>query len=317
VKDSNGLRGEATIRFEVLLDEFQTPHCFKPPGEYSTSISYVDIPSLSDSSKITTWEGQVGAIGGETDKYLFTIPSKSVPPKQQVPQLSGGPILEISLFDGFLTMPALNSSNFSSCTGVWVFEVQAQEYFGKVSSPPPSPPPPLPLPTCDRRGVAISIGTTLVAGIDDITVSTIPDGLLPEGKYSSSDGPARDYLILDSPVVVEPFPQGKNVYLAGNVSYFIAPGNPNNPGNVVVQNPGMMSPVQMVGLRQDTLTPAYVCEDVQNSNPGEFFRDIYDRFEESVSSPAPPVSPGSPPASGGAIDVFIQVGKRIRPLWPL
>ena len=179
--------------------------------------------------------------------------------------------------------------------------------------------PPGVYPTCDIRGLSLSIGTTNVAGMEDRVASEI--STIPEGAYQKK-APMRSYLVLNPPVIAKTFIQGKNTYLRGNVPYPLRPdlGGINiNPGVVTSIMPGMTNPVQVIGIGIESAAPSFNFLDWQRSNPVAYFRNIVDRHFPVSVTPLPPAPPGIPttPVSGSSIDEMIPVGKRIRPLWPV
>ena len=320
VQDSMGLHGEATVLFFVMDDiHYDTPDGMPPapcseertiPATFKATITRTNMPSIQDTDQsIAGWRGTVEATGGQTGSYLFLFPNPIDPPNQMVPNSKNQNMLEMQINTGIMTINGLDTNNFDNFTGVWLFEVQVIEVVPTGVNP-----------TCDIRALALSIGTTQVAGMPD-PVTTSADNTIPEGAYQA-EVPLRPYLILNPPVVVKTFIQGKNVYLQGNVPYPLRPdlGGINlNPGIVTSTAPGTMNPVQVVGLGIEESAPSFYFLDWMRSNPGAYFRNIVDRFDPVPVSPAPPASPDTPttPVSGASIDEMIPVGKRIRPLWPV
>jgi hypothetical protein len=318
VQDSTGLHGEATVLFFVMEDiYYDTPTGMPPnpcsesrtiPMTFKTTITRTSMPSVQDDvDLIATWRGRVEATGGESGEYRFTFPNPIDPPNQLFPYQDKA-VLWMQINTGTMILSGLTSDNFDDFTGVWVFEVQVTE---QVPSGV--------LPTCDVRGLALSIGTTQVAGMPDPDASAM--SMIPEGAYQP-EVPVRPYLILDPPVVVKTFIQGKNVYLRGNVPFPLRPdlgGLYINPGIVTSITPGMMNPVQVIGLGIESAAPSFYSLDWMRSNPGAYFRDIVDRYDPVPVSPGPAVPPGVPSTDveGSSIDHMIPVGKRIRPLWPV
>jgi hypothetical protein len=317
VQDSTGLHGEATVLFFVLEDFIYPPPaapCSESrtvPATYKATITRSVMPSIQNSDvSIGGWKGKVEATGGQTGNYLFIFPNAIDPPNQMVPSSKNQNMLEMQITTGNITINGLTTDNFNEFKGVWLFEVQVTEVVPSGVNP-----------TCDVRGLSLSIGTTQVAGMDD-TLPTSASTVIPEGAYQE-EVPIRPYLILDPPVPVKTFIQGKNTYLRGNVPYPLRPdlgGIYLNPGIVTAVVPGMINPVQIVGLGIESAAPSFYHLDWQRSNPMAYFRNIVDRFDPVPVNPAPPLPPGLPPASpvsGSSIDEMIPVGKRIRPLWPV
>ena len=217
-------------------------------------------------------------------------------------------MMAMQISTGRMTINGLTADNFYDFRGVWLFEVKVTETVPQGVTP-----------TCDVRGLSLSIGTTSIAGMEDSTTSTA--SMIPEGAYQA-EVPVRPYLILDPPVPVKTFIHGKNMYLRGNVPYPLRPdlGGINlNPGIVTSVMPGSMNPVQVIGLGIESASPSFYFLDWMRSNPGAYFRDIVDRFDPVPVTPQPPLPPGVPSTdvSGSSIDSMIPVGKRIRPLWPV
>jgi hypothetical protein len=318
VKDNSGLHGEATVRFVVLNNENQTLPCSQSRGfpvTFKTTITRVLLPPVGDFSEVGTWRGKIEATGGQTGKYLFFFPTPFDMPRQSVPVASGLRVLNIGVGSGQLALSGITSGNFNNFRGVWVFDMQATEVVTGV-----------PDATCDVRAVALSIGTTQVAGMaDGGSVSGGGSSTIPEGGHQE-EAPSRPYLILDPPVPVKGFIQGKNVYLQGNPGLPLRPdlGGINiNPGIVTSVNPGSVNPVRVIGIGVEESSPSFYHLDWMRSNPVTFFREMVDRFDPVPLTPPPPgqaLPPGSPPlpdVDGSSIDDMIPVGKRIRPLWPV
>jgi hypothetical protein len=257
------------------------------------------------------WRGKIEVTGGQTGNYWFTFPDPVDPPNQLVPSSKNENMLEMEISTGTIIINGLTTDNFDDFRGVWLFEVQVTEVVPSGVEP-----------TCDVRALSLSIGTTQVAGMDDSVASGV--STIPEGEYQV-EAPARPYLILDPPVVVKTFIQGKNTYLRGNVPYPLRPdlGGLNlNPGVVTSIMPGAVNPVQVIGLGVESSAPSFYFLDWMRSNPVAYFRDITDRFDPVPVTPGPQLPPGLPPGSvsdisGSSIDEQIPIGKRIRPLWPV
>jgi hypothetical protein len=307
VRDSSGLHGEATVLFFVVEDIYYPdgPHtpCSQSrtiPSTFKATITRTMIPSIQGSDQsIAGWKGVVEATGGQSGKYLFTFPDPLNPPNQLVPSSNNQSILSMQISEGTITVNGLTTNNFNEFEGVWLFEVQVTEVVQSGVNP-----------TCDVRGLSLSIGTTQVAGMPD-SVPASASISVPEGAYQE-EVPVRPYLILDPPVVVKTFIQGKNIYLRGNVPFPLRPdlgGLYINPGIVTSTVPGEMNPVQIIGIGVESSAPGFYFLDWLRSNPAAYFRNIVDRFD--------PVSgTQSDSVSGASIDSMIPVGKRIRPLWP-
>jgi hypothetical protein len=309
VRDRNGLRGETTIRFIVLSSSTDKIPCSSGRGfpvNYKTTITQISLPILFKSSDLSNWEGRVEVVGGQSGKYNFFFPRSDDSPYQQTPRISSRSVLTLSSGDGRLSLGNLQPEDFDQVRGVWVFEIQAIEIMEHNNSGPM---------TCDRRAVSLSIGTTRTAGISDTDLN-LEDGILPEGRYTERPV-RRSYLILDPPVIVDVFIQGKNVYLRGNRGFPLRPdlGGLNlNPGIVTSLNPGVVNPVQVIGINPDSLSPAHIYQDWTHSDPCDYFRDTYDRFDPV---PVAPSSGGDGAVTGTQIDDQLPIGKRIRPLWPV
>jgi hypothetical protein len=320
VQDSTGLHGEATVLFFVVEDVYYPDGPMGPcseirtiPATFKATITRTNMPSIQNTDQsIGMWRGQVEATGGQTGDYLFTFPDPLDPPNQMVPSSKNQNMLEMGIGTGTMTINGLTTGNFNDSKGVWLFEVQVTEVVPSGV-----------VPTCDVRALSLSIGTTQVAGMDD-PVASSADTTIPEGAYQA-EVPIRPYLILDPPVMVKAFIQGKNTYLRGNVPFPLRPdlgGIYLNPGIVTSVNPGSMNPVQVIGIGLESSAPSFYYLDWQRSNPAAYFRNIVDRFDPVPVVPAPPAPPGLPPSaispiSGSSIDDMIPVGKRIRPLWPV
>ena len=323
VQDKMGLHGEATVLFFVMDDiYYNTPDGMPPtpcsevrtiPATFKVTITRTNMPSIQATDQsIGGWMGKVEATGGQTGNYLFLFPNPIDPPNQMVPNYNNQNMLEMQINDGTMTINGLTTNNFDNFYGVWLFQVGVTEVVPTGVKP-----------TCDVRGLALSIGTTQVAGMPD-PVATSADKGIPEGAHQA-EVPARPYLILNPPVVVKTFIQGKNTYLRGNVPFPLRPdlgGLYLNPGIVTAITPGMMNPVQIIGLGIEESAPSFYFLDWTRSNPVAYFRDIVDRFDPVPVNPGPPAPPGLPPSaispvSGSSIDDMIPIGKRIRPLWPV
>jgi hypothetical protein len=319
VRDSTGLHGEATVLFFVMDDlYYDTPDGMPPapcsenrttPMTFKTTITRTVMPSIQDDKdSIDMWRGRVEATGGQTGNYLFVFPNPIDPPWEMVPASKNLNLLEMGVTTGDITINGLTTDNFDEFRGVWLFGVQV------IESVPPGV-----YPTCDIRGLSLSIGTTNVAGMEDQVASEI--STIPEGAYQKK-APMRSYLVLNPPVIAKTFIQGKNTYLRGNVPYPLRPdlGGINiNPGVVTSIMPGMTNPVQVIGIGIESAAPSFNFLDWQRSNPVAYFRNIVDRHFPVSVTPLPPAPPGIPttPVSGSSIDEMIPVGKRIRPLWPV
>jgi hypothetical protein len=318
VQDSSGLHGEATVLFFVMEDIYY-PDGIPPgpcsqertiPATFKATITRTLVPSIQkDEQSINMWRGKVQATGGQTGNYLFTFPNPINPPNEMVPSSKGLNMLAMQIDTGRMTINGLTLDNFDEFEGVWLFGVQVTEVVPSGV-----------VPTCDIRGLSLSIGTTQVAGMADPDVS-VSGSTIPEGAYQA-EVPIRPYLILDPPVVVKTFIQGKNIYLRGNVPFPLRPdlGGLNlNPGIVTSVVPGAINPVQVIGLGIESAAPSFYFLDWMRSNPVAYFRDIVDRFDPVPVSSGPELPPGVPSTdvSGASIDEMIPIGKRIRPLWPV
>jgi hypothetical protein len=317
VKDNSGLHGEETVRLVVLTDENEVPACSQSrvtPIVYKATITRITLPTVkNDPAAITAWKGKIEATGGQSGKYLFFFENPVDPPRQMYPVVGGVRILTLQMNSGDMTIAGLTPDNFEDFRGIWLFDLKATEVpVGNV------------VPTCDIRAVALAIGTTQVAGMADPEVITASSNI-PEGAYQAQ-APAMPYLVLDPPVPVMGFIQGKNVYLRGSAGMPLRPdlgGLHVNPGIVTSLVPGSVNPVQVIGIGVESSAPSHYHLDWIRSNPVSFFRDIVDRFDPVPVPPAPPLPPGLPPFSaippveGASIDEMIPVGKRIRPLWPV
>jgi hypothetical protein len=319
VQDSSGLHGEATVLFFVMEDiYYNTPDGTPPtpcsesrkvPMTFKATITRTSMPSIQNTDQsIAKWRGTVEATGGQTGNYLFLFPNPIDPPNQMVPTYKNQIMLEMQINTGVMTINGLTTNNFSSFMGVWLFQVGVTEVVPKGVNQ-----------TCDLRGLALSIGTTQVAGMPDPIATSAEKGI-PEGAYQA-EVPMRPYLILNPPVVVKTFIQGKNIYLQGNVPYPLRPdlGGMNvNPGIITSITPGTTNPVKVIGLGIEESAPSFYFLDYLRSNPVAYFRNIVDRFDPVPVNPGPPALPGIPttPVSGTSIDEMIPIGKRIRPLWP-
>jgi hypothetical protein len=316
VKDNTGLRGEATVRFIVLSQEGQPVPCSQTRGtpiQYKTTITRSILPYVPNASVSSTWRGKIEAVGGQTGKYMFFFSNPLDAPRQSVPVSGSNHILRMNIGSGILSLDGLTSVNFAQYRGLWLFDIQATEVISGEK-------------TCDIRAVALPIGTTTIAGIPENTSSPDSFSKIPDGDYKP-EAPVRTYLVLEPPVPVSSFTQGKNVYLRGNAGLPLRPdlGGINLRTSIVTSvNPGTVNPVRVIGLGVETGTPSHYYLDYLHSNPCTYFREIVDRFDPVPISPPPPprppLPPGSPPPpiiEGSEIDDMIVVGKRIRPLWPV
>jgi hypothetical protein len=298
----------------VQGDDTQTITCSQSRGSpvsFKTTITRTLLPSVPDFNSVSSWEGRVEATGGQTGKYLFFFPNPNDAPRQLVPSSGGLRVISIGVGTGKIFLFSVSSGNFYLFQGVWLFDIQATELLS--TSTPGS--------TCDIRAVSLSIGTSQVAGVED-SANVISRAPIPEGTYQA-ECPSRPYLVLNPPVPVRSFIQGKNIYLQGNPGLPLRPdlGGINvSTGIVTSVNPGTVNPVRVVGIGVETPSPSYYHLDWLRSNPVNFFRDIVDRFDPVPVVPNAPLPPGSPPLpqiDGASIDDMIVPGKRIRPLWPV
>jgi hypothetical protein len=317
VKDATNHHAETTVKLLVLNDHNDPVSCSTPrvtPIPYKATVASAIIPPIPDAASVENWRAYIGAVGGETGQYFFTFTNPFDSPRQQVPVDNTIPVLNLNITSGQLSAPRITSDNFQTLVGIWLFEIQVTESLPSGSSD---------LPTCDRRAVAVSIGTARVAGESDQTTTVSSASyLLPEGNYQPKS-PVRTHLILDPPVPVRAFVQGKNTSLRGSPGFNVRPdiGLNLRPGPITGTLPGIMNPVAVVGTFVDTQSPSHYQLDWSASNPTDYYRDMVDRFIPALDSlpppPGPPPPPDSVPARGATIDDMIPTGKRIRPLWPI
>lgn len=317
VKDSTDLHAESTVRLVVVFDDQAVAPCIQTrqtPILFKTTLITPNLPSIPDFDSIASWTPILLAIGGETHHYEFVLTDPQNIPYQQIPTLNRQPLLSLNFMSGQLGLSGVTASNFSSISGLWLFEIQAREIL---------PPKENAIATCDRKAYSLSIGTTNVAGMTDSISTENQMGLIPDGQYQPIT-PSRTYLILDSPQVVTSFPQGKSTFLRGSVGYNIRPDMGINlrPGPVTGDSPGVMNPVSVVGISYDNQAPSHTYVDWTNSNPLAYYSNTADRFgppsDLIIPSPSTPSPPPPPPdLQGISIDDQIPIGKRIRPLWPV
>lgn len=311
VKDAQGKHGEASIRLVVLNRIEDEVPCSRPrvtPEVFKTTITQIICPPILGDVDADNWVGSVTAIGG-TIPYSYSFPNPSDYPKQQVPQnTSGTSIIQIQAETGVMRAPTLSSSNWTGFTGVWLWEVQAVE---TVSSG---------IPTCDRQPVTFVVGVAPVAG-SSIGVTPNEGVLLKfDGDYQREQL-SRTFLVLDAPIPVKSFAQGKSVSIRGSNGHVVRYdlGGPFlNPGPITAFMPGVINSAGAFGVYEEIVAPSHYQLDWVNSNPMDCFRSMSDRFElpsEDVTTSDDTTD--LPPVEGSSIDWQIPYGKRIRPLWPV
>lgn len=313
VEDKNGLTGEATITINVgETDEIDPCYDKEPiPGDISrVQVVKTYLPPIETSDDLEGWVGHIEVIDG-VKPYSYSFRGLYDNPKQNAPSLSGENNFLLTA-NGEVRNLGITPDNFDSFKGIWVWEVEVRDSSTER-------------PTCEHRTVTLAVGVPLISRLTNPENPSTYQEKDPDGVYKQNVGP-RTYLILDPPIPVQTFPQGKNVVLRGsngNTMRSDLGGVFIGPGPVTSAVPGVVNPVGVIGSYEDEGSPAHVHSDFVVSNPPDLYRDVFDRLDDWTLPSSPPTPEGEPEPIvedillGSTIDQNTLFSKRTRGLWPV
>lgn len=323
-RDRDNRVAEQTIRFYVAGGEGDLPYyeddlSAADPANFSredsglfakTDIVRASLNPVDSVESVGSWQGTLLAVGGLAPyRWRWVDPKNN--PRQEICSTSAGDAVQLSL-DGKVQLNLPNESAISQATGLWLWEVEAQEAFPDE-------------PTIDRAPVTLAVGVDLISNFGgsntDATVETVVS-YLPEGSYTSNSR-LIDVLVLDPPVPVQHFQDAQNVMLRGTRGHFTRPdlgGGYIGPGPITTINPGVMTPVGVVGVFELGYNVARTQLDFSVGNPTGLWTQI-DKFDpqqlgEEGQEPPAPAEDGEIVVEDASILDQTVISKRLRPLWP-
>ncbi len=329
-KDRDNRVAEQTIRFYVAGGPGDTDATIffgedasaADPANYTrenadlqakTEIVRASFPEVPDLDAVADWVGSLQALGGELPyKWRWVNPQNN--PKQNIASTFSGDLIRLS-GDGRPQLNIPSQGTFDQGVGLWIWEVEALENYPDD-------------PTLDRAPVTLAVGVQLISDFGGPTETAVADTVvtqLPEGEYSA-EPKTVDVLLLDHPTPIEHFQDAQNVMLRGTRGHFTRGdlgGSFIGPGPITTINPGVMTPVGVVGVFELGYNVAKTQIDYSIGNPTGIWTQI-DKFDPQQLEDEGQVPPEIPAeAEEGEIVVEDSsildqtvISKRIRPLWP-